>query len=191
MTTRFLQRRRHSVGRILVRMLRGYDNSKKCSDSDIVSTGELGISSRVNLERAMSSASRYGGHFVQGHVDATCVIKTITPDGSSLRYTFSLPPSIDSSSLAALLPKGYITLDGTSLTLTHVDDANLEFGIMLIEHSQKLVILKDKKVGEKVNVEFDTVAKGTEKVVRKMLEQGALEGVVERIVRKVLAEKGL
>lgn len=139
----------------------------------------------------MGAGDRYGGHVVQGHVDTTCTIASIIPDGTSLRYTFSLPSDIDNSSLLCLLPKGYVTLDGTSLTLTNIDDEKKQFGIMLIEHSQKLVILADKKVGEKVNVEFDTVAKGTEKVVRRMLEQGALEGTVERIVRKVLQEKGL
>lgn len=95
--------------------------------------------------------------------------------------------------MPALLPKGYVTLDGTSLTLTAVDDAKAQFGIMLIEHSQQKVILTHKKVGDKVNVEIDIVAKGVEKVVSKMLngEGGALEQIIERAVNKALAARGI
>lgn len=155
--------------------------------------GDLQVGSRVNLERAMGAGARYGGHFVQGHVDFTCTITEITPDGTSLRFTFAVPPEAREY-MTALLPKGYVTLDGTSLTLTKVDDKKAEFGIMLIEHSRKMVILNDKKVGDRVNVEIDTVAKGVEKVVSKMLlgeNGGALEPLIERIVRKVLQETGL
>lgn len=144
----------------------------------------------------MGNGARYGGHFVQGHVDFTCTIASITPDGTSLRYLFTVPPEAREAYMGGLLPKGYVTLDGTSLTLTQVDDKNGQFGIMLIEHSQKMVIMTDKKVGDRVNVEIDTVAKGVEKVVRNILEAGgegggALEGMIEKVVRKVLAEKGL
>jgi len=158
--------------------------------------GELEVGSRVNCERAMGNGARYGGHFVQGHVDFTCTIANITPDGSSIRYLFTVPPEARAAYMGGLLPKGYVTLDGTSLTLTQVDDKAGQFGIMLIEHSQKMVIMTDKKVGDRVNVEIDTVAKGVEKVVRNILEGGgegggALEGMIEKVVRKVLAEKGL
>lgn len=140
----------------------------------------------------MGTGARYGGHFVQGHVDFTCTIVNIEPDGSSLRFTFAIPPEAKQLAVG-LLPKGYVTLDGTSLTLTKVDDKNGEFGIMLIEHSQKMVVLSSKKVGEKVNVEVDTVAKGIVKVVNSVLEgeDSALHGMVESVVRKVLQEKGL
>lgn len=140
----------------------------------------------------MATGARYGGHFVQGHVDFTTTIVSITPDGTSLRYLFSVPAEAREH-MSALLPKGYVTLDGTSLTLTVVDDAKYQFGIMLIEHSQQKVILTHKKVGDKVNVEIDIVAKGVEKVVSKMLngEGGALEHLVERAVSKALAAKGI
>jgi riboflavin synthase len=140
----------------------------------------------------MATGARYGGHFVQGHVDFTVTIASITPDGTSLRYVFSVP-SEASEHLPALLPKGYVTLDGTSLTLTMVNDAQAQFGIMLIEHSQQKVVLTHKKVGDKVNVEVDIVAKGVEKVVNKMLSgQGsALEQIIERAVNKALAAKGI
>ncbi|KAK9899653.1 Lumazine-binding protein [Cystobasidium minutum MCA 4210] len=155
--------------------------------------GGLQVGSQVNLERAMATGARYGGHFVQGHVDFTVTIASIVPDGTSLRYTFTVPPEAAKEHMPALLPKGYVTLDGTSLTLTAVDDAKAQFGIMLIEHSQQKVILTHKKVGDKVNVEIDIVAKGVEKVVSKMLngEGGALDQIIERAVNKALAARGI
>lgn len=141
----------------------------------------------------MATGARYGGHFVQGHVDFTVTIVSITPDGTSLRYVFQVPEEAAREHMPALLPKGYVTLDGTSLTLTLVDDSKAQFGIMLIEHSQQKVILTHKKVGDKVNVEIDIVAKGVEKVVSKMLngEGGALDHLVERAVNKALAARGI
>lgn len=140
----------------------------------------------------MATGARYGGHFVQGHVDFTATIVSITPDGTSLRYIFSVPEEAKEH-LPALLPKGYVTLDGTSLTLTLVNDAEGQFGIMLIEHSQQKVILTHKKAGDKVNVEIDIVAKGVEKVVSKMLagQGGAFESIVQRAIDKALTARGI
>lgn len=141
----------------------------------------------------MSAGARYGGHFVQGHVDFVCKIVAAEPDGTSVRYTFSIPEHARKEYSTGLLPKGYVALDGTSLTLTKVDDKKGEFGIMLIEHSQKLVVLANKGVGDSVNVEIDTVAKGITKIVTSVLEgnDSPIHATVEAIVRKVLAEKGL
>lgn len=141
----------------------------------------------------MGSGGRYGGHFVQGHIDFTVKIVSVVPDGTSLRYTFAVPEHAKEEYSSGLLPKGYVALDGTSLTLTNVDDAKGEFGIMLIEHSQKLVVMTHKKAGDTVNVEIDPVAKGISKIVRNVLsgDSSAMEGLVEKVVRKVLQEKGL
>lgn len=84
-----------------------------------------------------------------------------------------------------LIEKGYVTIDGASLTLTTVDDAERKFGIMLISHSQEKLTLTGKKVGMSVNVEVDCVGKyvlgSTERI----------EEMVERIVERRLKEKGL
>jgi riboflavin synthase len=89
--------------------------------------------------------------------------------------------------LPALVPKGYVALDGTSLTLTLVDDKTRTFGVMLIAHTQEKVVLTSKKTGDKVNVEVDVVAKTVEKVVR----SGGLESLIEGIVEKALARRQL
>jgi len=140
----------------------------------------------------------------QGHVDTTATLTSIKPDGNSLRLLLTLPSSSPPSHLFSLIPKGYVTLDGTSLTLTSVDASSRTFGVMLIAHTQEKVILSKKKVGDRVNVEFDVVAKGVEAIVSNILgsssngqESGsgndggfsALEQMVERVVEKVLARK--
>lgn len=98
-----------------------------------------------------------------------------------------------------MIPKGYVTIDGASLTLTHVDDSKQTFAIMLIAHSQEKLVLSSKKVGDKVNVEVDSAGKFVEKAVRRGLEEvlareaegGWLEAMVERVVERVLREKGV
>ncbi|GAA5888829.1 hypothetical protein JCM6882_002869 [Rhodosporidiobolus microsporus] len=171
---------------------------------DRTNLGKLGVGSKVNLERAMAGHGRFGGHFVQGHVDTTAKLLSSTPDGDSIRLLFSLPLEF----YTPLIPKGYIALDGTSLTLTHLSvpkegEEHFEpgpprgvFGVMLVHHTQSRTVVAMKPVGETVNVECDVVGKGVESVVRNVLEGGgetggALELMVERAVETVLARKGL
>ncbi|TKA53087.1 hypothetical protein B0A53_03967 [Rhodotorula sp. CCFEE 5036] len=168
--------------------------------------GKLGVGSKVNLERAMAGHGRFGGHFVQGHVDTTAKIVSKVPDGDSIRMLFSLPLEF----FTPMIPKGYVALDGTSLTLTHLStprtaaDAHFDpsdphrgvFGVMLIAHTQSRTVVAAKEVGDTVNVECDIVGKGVESVVRNVLEGGgesggALEQMIERVVGRVLVEKGL
>ena len=84
-----------------------------------------------------------------------------------------------------LVEKGYITIDGASLTLTQVDDSSSLFGIMLIAYSQTKLTLSKKEVGDKVNIEVDCVGKYV------LGSQDRIEGIVERILQKKLKERGL
>lgn len=126
------------------------------------SLGSIKPGDGVNLERAMSASSRFGGHFVQGHVDATAVIAEQFPDGNSLRLTFHLPQTAspdDEDLMLFLIPKGYVAIDGASLTLTAVKDKDRSFSVMLIAHTQAKITLAKKQIGEKVNIEVDMVGK--------------------------------
>ena len=152
----------------------------------------------------MGNGGRYGGHFVQGHVDVTATISSATPDGNSIRLVFTLPQSeLADEVLAALVPKGYVALDGTSLTLTHVDDAARTFAVMLIAHTQDRVVLTAKKPGDRVNVrandlaqligqvEADVVAKTAAKIVSSALSasdasSSSLARLVDRAVERAL-----
>ncbi|KAF9041817.1 Lumazine-binding protein [Hymenopellis radicata] len=157
--------------------------------------GERKVGDQLNLERAMAPHVRFGGHFVQGHVDTTATVAERSPDGDSLRLSFQLPEPTASrpSLLPYLIPKGYVTIDGTSLTLTAVDDSRRTFDVMLIQHTQEKITLSKKAVGSKVNIEVDMVGKYVEKSVHAALEGdgGKLRPLIEKVVLNVLTQKGL
>lgn len=118
--------------------------------------GDLKVGSKVNLERAMDSQKRFGGHMVQGHVDTTVTIVNVKPEGNSIWFTFQTD---DKDIMRYIIPKGFICLDGTSLTVCDVDDNEKTFSIMMIAHTQEHVIMPLKSVGDRVNVEVDMLAK--------------------------------
>jgi len=134
----------------------------------------------------------------EGHVDDTATLISKTPDGDSLRLLFQLneatpmrPPL-----LPYLIPKGYVALDGTSLTLTEVDDEKRTFGVMLIQHTQEKITLAKKNIGSKVNIEVDMVGKYVEKSVTATLSgrgSGSTEWqrLIEKVVESVLSKKGI
>ncbi|PBK76856.1 Lumazine-binding protein [Armillaria solidipes] len=157
--------------------------------------GERLVGDQLNLERAMAPHVRFGGHFVQGHVDTTATIVDRSADGDSLRLSFELPEPSESrpSLLPYLIPKGYVTIDGTSLTLTDVNDTKRSFSVMLIQHTQEKITLSKKTIGAKVNIEVDMVGKYVEKSVSAALagEGGQLRPLIEKVVADVLAKKGI
>ncbi|KAI1793104.1 Lumazine-binding protein [Ganoderma leucocontextum] len=162
---------------------------------DRTDLGERRVGDQVNLERAMGAHVRFGGHFVQAHVDTTATLVDRAPDGDSLRLLFQLPePTPERPSLLPyLIPKGYVAIDGTSLTLTVVDDARRTFGVMLIKHTQEKITLSKKPAGAKVNIEVDMVGKFVVKSVHAALGGGGgpLRDLVEKVVEDVLVKKGL
>lgn len=154
----------------------------------ITNLGSLVNSSRINLERAVRADTRMGGHFVQGHVDTTAEILSVTPDGNALTFRFQ-PKNRDM--LKYIIYKGFIAIDGTSLTVTNVNDAEGWWEIMLIAYSQERVVLAQKKKGDTVNIEVDMMAKYAEKSLVGILGSGtgtAAIPLLEKMVRQVIAE---
>lgn len=191
--------------------------------------GEFVVGTSVNLERAMRLGDRFGGHYVQGHVDCSVVISKITPDEpNSIIIEFKVPKPrqkivndnkdktvkeiskdkiedikakvrewsqeengwsgketskqatnknenqdlvegeeapTDIDYLRYIVPKGFITLDGTSLTVIDVDNEKRTFSVMLIKYTQERVILSKKKIGDRVNIEVDQMGKYAERAV--------------------------
>jgi riboflavin synthase alpha subunit len=107
----------------------------------------------VNLERAMRADARFGGHFVQGHVDGTGVIRSVRPDGDSHWLTISL----DRSLAPYCIPKGSIAVDGISLTIAALRD--LEFDVMIIPYTWQHTNVHTRRAGDRVNLECDMVGK--------------------------------
>ncbi|CAO3699315.1 unnamed protein product [Rhizopus stolonifer] len=148
--------------------------------------GDLKVESKVNLERAMDSKKRFGGHMVQGHVDTTVKIISIKPEGNSIWYTFQMNQE-DKDKMRYIIPKGYVCLDGTSLTVCDVDDNERTFSIMMIAHTQAHVIMPSKKVGDRVNVEVDMLAKYALKSLEEAIKSN--KGIDTLVGRVLKAEK--
>ena len=125
------------------------------------SLGSIVANDRVNLERPLAAAGRFGGHIVQGHIDATGTLLALTPDGPALIATIAAPVQY----LPYIVPKGFIAIDGTSLTVVTVDRAANTFTIALISYTQSAITLPRLPVGSLVNLEVDVVAKYVESLM--------------------------
>jgi riboflavin synthase len=123
------------------------------------SLGALEPGSRVNLERAVTPATRLGGHIVQGHVDGTGTVVRRTPSEHWEVVEISLPSDLS----RYLVPKGSITVDGISLTVVDVDAET--FTVSLIPETLARTTLGSRREGEVVNLEVDVIAKYVEKMV--------------------------
>lgn len=119
----------------------------------VTSLGDLQTGSLVNLERAMALGTRFGGHLVQGHVDATVRILDWSPHGQDHRLEVELPPE----HRGLVIPKGSICLDGISLTAAEV--AGNSVVCWIIPHTHQVTNLHTKRAGDRLNVEFDMLGK--------------------------------
>lgn len=121
--------------------------------------GDLRANGEVNLERSLMANGRVDGHFVQGHVDGTGVVRSFRPEGDSLWVTIESAPDL----LRYIVPKDYIAVDGVSLTVVEVfPDA---FTFMLVAYTQQHIILPRKPLGSRVNLEVDVLGKYVEKFI--------------------------
>lgn len=108
---------------------------------------------RLNLERALKVGDELGGHIVSGHVDGLAEVVALRPEGDSLRVTFRAPANL----AGFIAPKGSVALNGTSLTVNEV--SGTDFGVNFIPHTQKATTWGDVAVGDRVNLEIDTLAR--------------------------------
>ncbi|KAI0486561.1 riboflavin synthase-like protein [Xylaria cf. heliscus] len=158
----------------------------------LTNLGALTEGSGVNLERAVRADTRMGGHFVQGHVDATAEIVRVEPDGNAVTMRFRPREKERADVLRYVVHKGFVALDGTSLTVTKVDDVEGWWEVMLISYTQEKVVLARKKVGDTVNVEVDVLAKYAEKSMAGYLSahggQSLIKPIIEGMVQNLVAQ---
>lgn len=121
--------------------------------------GGLRAGDRVNLERAMAADGRFGGHIVSGHVDGTGVISRRERDGNAVLLSVSVPSGLS----RYIVEKGSVAVDGISLTVTAVSEE--EFSVSVIPHTMAHTTLTAKRVGERVNIENDVIAKYVERLL--------------------------
>jgi len=119
----------------------------------VTTLGALRVGQRVNLERAMRADGRFGGHFVQGHVDGTGTVAGVRPDGDSHWITVGVPRELE----ALLVPKGSVAVEGVSLTVAALGDAS--FDVMIVPFTWSHTTLAALAPGDRVNIECDMVGK--------------------------------
>lgn len=111
------------------------------------------VGQRVNLERALRVGDELGGHIVSGHVDGVAEVVALQDEGDSTRVTLRAPKAL----ARFIAPKGSVALNGTSLTVNEVEGA--DFGINFIPHTKEVTTWGDVALGDKVNLEIDTLAR--------------------------------
>ncbi len=111
------------------------------------------VGHRVNLERALKVGDELGGHIVSGHVDGVARIVAMQDQGDSTRVTLRAPKEL----ARFIAPKGSVALNGTSLTVNAVEAC--DFRINFIPHTKEVTTWGDAKVGDRVNLEIDTLAR--------------------------------
>lgn len=119
----------------------------------VTALGELGDGAVVNLERAMRADARVGGHFVQGHVDATTKVLDIEPAAEFIWIWLALAAAHS----VYVIPKGAIALDGISLTIALLEDDR--FAVQIVPYTWAHTNLSARRPGDSVNVEFDLLGK--------------------------------
>ena len=118
--------------------------------------GRLKSGDFVNLERSVPATGRMGGHFVTGHIDGVGEVKIFEERGKNLYFRVSLPQQYS----RYLVDKGCVAVDGCSLTVCEVEQDS--FAIWLIPHTLEKTNLKQRRKGDKINLEFDILAKYVE-----------------------------
>lgn len=121
--------------------------------------GGLAPGARVNLERALRADGRFGGHFVQGHIDTTTEVLSAETKGADLNLIIALPKA----GARYLIEKGSIAVNGVSLTVASLADDR--FGLWIIPHTLQETNLGDLRAGSPVNLEYDMLAKYAERQI--------------------------
>lgn len=120
--------------------------------------GLLKAGDSVNLERPVALGGQLGGHLVQGHVDDTGKVTSAVWDGEAMLFRFEAPPEV----MRFIVPKGFIAVDGISLTVT--DKETDSFRVSIVDYTRKHTTLGNKKTGDMVNLEVDIIAKYVEQL---------------------------
>lgn len=128
----------------------------------VTSLGALAAGSLVNLERAMRADTRFGGHFVLGHVDGTGTIQRVTPDADFYWITIGFPEAL----APYLIHKGSVAVDGISLTVASLDQGS--FDVQIVPHTWAHTNLRALRVGDRVNLECDMVGKHVVRAIELM-----------------------
>ncbi|EEB79391.1 riboflavin synthase, alpha subunit [marine gamma proteobacterium HTCC2148] len=159
----------------------GYWADVSVETLNFTTLGGLKTGSKVNLEKALTPASRLGGHIVSGHVDGVGEVVSLQEDARSWRFVMRAPDDL----AKYIAHKGSITVDGTSLTVNAVNGA--EFDLNIIPQTMAETVFGDYQPGSKLNLEVDVIARYLERL---MQGDGAAKPGAGSISMQTLAENG-
>jgi riboflavin synthase len=148
----------------------------------LTTLGQLAVNDALNLEKALTLATRLGGHLVSGHVDGLGTVTARGEDSRSLRFTIQAPDAL----ARYIAVKGSICVDGVSLTVNAVQGAAFELNI--VPHTLSETTLCDYRQGRQVNLEVDLVARYLERLLAG--DAAALPGAAGGLTREMLASCG-
>ena len=129
----------------------------------LTSLAEIKVGSPVNLELAAQLNARMGGHMVQGHVDGVATVVGLTPGEKWAQFDIKIPDLLTKY----IVNQGSICLDGVSLTVGEISDANNQLTVWLIPETLERTNLSSKKPGDLINIEVDVLAKYVERLLAK------------------------
>jgi len=129
----------------------------------LTSLSEIKVGSPVNLELAAQLNARMGGHMVQGHVDGVATVVGLTPGEKWAQFDIEVPDHLTKY----IVNQGSICLDGVSLTVGEISDANNQLTVWLIPETLERTNLSSKKPGDLINIEVDVLAKYVERLLAK------------------------
>ncbi|WP_456371849.1 riboflavin synthase [Thiolapillus sp.] len=147
----------------------------------LTSLGQLKSGSPVNLEKALTLATRLGGHLVSGHVDGLGTVISREEDARSVRFVIEAPAEL----AKYIVHKGSITVDGTSLTVNGVDGAR--FDLNIVPHTLQETIMDSYRPGSRVNLEVDLIARYLERL---LLGDKAAQSGSQGLSREMLERAG-
>jgi riboflavin synthase len=160
----------------------GYWADVSVESLNFTTLGDLKPGSRVNLEKALTPASRLGGHIVSGHVDGVGEVVSLHKDARSIRFVLRAPEAL----ARYIAHKGSICVDGTSLTVNAVDGA--EFDLNIIPQTMAETVFGEYEPGSRVNLEVDVIARYLERLV--LGDDAAKPGSGAELSLQTLAENG-
>ncbi|MCK5883552.1 MAG: riboflavin synthase [Bacteriovoracaceae bacterium] len=135
--------------------------------------GRLRVGDEVNMELALRASDRLGGHIVQGHVNYIADLTGITSKGNNYLVSITLP----ADAIKYVVAEGSITIDGISLTVAYL--AGNKITVSIIPHTFENTILKNKNVGDKINIEVDIIAKYVEQLLGSKKEEKTSSSMTE------------
>lgn len=154
-------------------VVQAVEETLKRTNLDLLKKGD-----KVNLEKPLKLSDRLGGHILTGHIDCTTQIKSITPGGDSLIFEFGLPSEYSD----LIMEKGSIAVEGISLTIAELKENS--FTVSIIPFTLQRTTLREKKIKDLVNLEFDLLGK----YVKRILEdkENKKSKITEEWLKKIM-----